>query len=255
MLEPERKGLILRLLSLYTFVNIHEIVDATKTSEATIRRDFAEMERAGLLRRVRGGVEVIRMAIKEPGEELPLDRRVVFNHEKKRKIAKAASSFIKPGETIIIDGGSTTFLMAEFLTLMDITIVTNSFAIIEHLFKHSQCRLILPEGMLDPRTQLILNSVNPDPFANYRASIAFMGVEGISEDFLTNTSPNNIQMERSMIAHASEIIILADDSKFGKIGHLALCPVERATRIITSADASPELVEELRMKGVEVIQV
>jgi DeoR family ulaG and ulaABCDEF operon transcriptional repressor len=84
---------------------------------------------------------------------------------------------------------------------------------------------------------------------------AFMGIEGITETALTNSEPLLIQMERAMIAHARELIILADDTKFGKIGHLILCPIEKATRIITSHQADPSIVEALRKKGIDVIQV
>ena len=58
MLEHERKKTILRLLDLRTFANIHDVVEATGASEATIRRDFGEMEKARLVRRLRGGVEL-----------------------------------------------------------------------------------------------------------------------------------------------------------------------------------------------------
>ncbi|MGA2546337.1 MAG: DeoR/GlpR family DNA-binding transcription regulator [Rectinemataceae bacterium] len=253
MLERERKETILRLLDLRTFANIHDIVESTGASEATVRRDFIEMEKGKLLRRVRGGVELIREA--DERREPSLDRRMSVNLAKKRRIAKQACSYIASGETVIIDGGSTTFQMTEHLSRLPITVVTNSFAIIQHLVRHSNCRVILPEGIIDPNSQLILNNLSPDPFANYHASTAFMGIEGISETELTNTEPLLIQMERSMISHARELVILADETKFGAIGHLVLCPAERATRIVTTKEADPELVSRLRDKGVEIVMV
>jgi DeoR family transcriptional regulator, ulaG and ulaABCDEF operon transcriptional repressor len=255
MLERERKETICRLLDMHTFVNIHDIVEATGASEATIRRDFIEMEKDGILRRVRGGIELLKNRNPAASWEPSLDRRLSVNHEKKRRIASRACSYIGSGDTIIIDGGSTTFHMVEFLSPVTVTVVTNSFPIIEHLIKHSKCGIIMPEGIIDPTSQLILNNLSPDPFANYLASIAFMGIEGIGTEVLTNSNPLHIQMERSMIAHAQELIILADETKFGKIGHLTLCPVEKATRIITTKEANPDLVETLRRKGVEIVQV
>ncbi len=255
MLERERKETILRLLDLHDFSTIHDIVAATGASEATMRRDFIELERQGILRRVRGGIEIVRDHATPSWREQPLDRRLGVNLEKKRRIAREACTLIKSGDTIIIDGGSTTFQMTEHLAGMAITVVTNSFAIIEHLSHHSRCGIIIPEGILDPDSQLILNNLSPDPFANYNASVAFMGIEGITETALTNTEPNLIQMERSMIAHARELVILADETKFGKIGHLTLCPVERATRIVTTMEADPVLIRLLRNKGIEVSQV
>jgi DeoR family ulaG and ulaABCDEF operon transcriptional repressor len=262
MLERERHGTIQRLLDLNSFATIHDIVEATGASEATVRRDFAELERAGVLRRIRGGVELAAAegsaaADSPAGErrEPTLDRRMWQNLEPKRRIARQACSYVKDRDTIFIDGGSTTFQMAEGLSALDATVVTNSFALAGHLLRHSRCGIILPEGFLDTESQLILNNLSADPFANYHAAIAFMGVEGITEAALTNTDPLLIQMERSMIAHARELVILADESKFGRIGRLKLCPAERATRIVTTTEADPTLVAALRERGVEVVLV
>jgi DeoR family transcriptional regulator, ulaG and ulaABCDEF operon transcriptional repressor len=257
MLERERKDTIFRLLDLHGWASIHDLVEACGASEATIRRDFVEMEAEGLIRRVRGGVEKIRESSPAGSAraEQPLDRRVSINREKKRRIARQACSYIKPGDTIIIDGGSTTFHMVEYLSTLSITVVTNSFAIASHLIKYSGCTVILPEGTVHPSSQLILNNLSADPFANYQAAIAFMGIEGITESSLTNSEPLLIQSERAMILHARKLIILADETKFGKAGNLALCPVEKAARIISTKEAEGPVVDELRKKGIELILV
>jgi len=120
---------------------------------------------------------------------------------------------------------------------------------------HSNCTVILPEGTIDPDTQLILNNLTSDPFENYSASVAIMGIEGITESALTNDEKLVIQAERAMITHAREVIVLADDSKFGKIGHLTLCPVEKVSKIITTRDADGDMIRALREKGIEIVQV
>lgn len=258
MLERERKDTILRLLDLHGWASIHDIVDSCGASEATIRRDFIELELEGLLRRVRGGAELARdRSVGAAGQrgEPPLDRRVSVNSEKKRRIARQACSYIKSGDTIIIDGGSTTFHMVEYLSSLSITVVTNSFAIASHLIRYSGCTVILPEGTVNPSSQLILNNLSADPFANYHAATAFMGIEGITEKALTNSEPLLIQSERAMILHAQELVILADETKFGKTGNLALCPVEKATRIISTKEAEGGIVAALRLRGVELVLV
>jgi DeoR family ulaG and ulaABCDEF operon transcriptional repressor len=255
MLEAERKDTIVRLLDMHGYASIHEIVEAVGASEATVRRDFIEMENEDLLRRVRGGVEQTKGHAKSGQQEPSLDRRVSLNSEKKRRIARQACSYVRDGDTIIIDGGSTTFHMVEYLSSMSITVVTNSFAIASHLIKHSGCTVILPEGSVNPNSQLILNTLSADPFANYHAVIAFMGIEGITETSLTNSEPLLIQSERAMILHARDLIILADETKFGKIGNLSLCPVEKASKIITTKDAEGDMTKALRIKGIEIVLV
>lgn len=255
MLEQERKETILRLLDLHTFITIHDVVEATGASEATIRRMFIDMEREGSLRRVRGGVEQVRNREVAPPQEPPLDSRISINKEKKRRIAQKAATLIQDGETIFIDGGSTTYHMVEFISSLFVNVVTNSFAIAEHLVKHSKCKVILPEGTVNHSSLLILNNLSPDPFANYHASRAFMGIGGITDTVLTNSEPLLIQVERAMISHAQELIILADGSKFGKIGSFTLCPVEKVSMIITTPDADPEVTAVLKEKGIQIILV
>lgn len=255
MIEKERHETILRLLDLHTYINIHDVVEATGASEATIRRDFITLEETGSLRRVRGGVERNRLPAERGNSEPPLDRRMSINREKKRRIARAAAALIKPGDTIIIDGGSTTYQIAEYISHLSIRVITNSFAIAEHLVNHSECEVVLPEGTVHQKSKLILNNLTADPFSNYHASIVFMGIRGITDNVLTNDDPLLIQSERAMIGHAEKLIILADESKFGTIAGLTLYPVEKASMIITTAEADPALVARLREKGIDIIQV
>ncbi len=257
MIEQQRKDAILCLLELHRVVSLHDVVEAAGASESTIRRDFIELERENRLVRVRGGVQMVPNApvAANASHETSFDRRATINREKKRRIARKACSLLENGETIFIDGGTTTFQMAEFLSTFSLKIVTNSFTIARYLVKHSKCTVILPEGTIDPDSLLILNNLTPDPFSNYTASKAFMGTEGITESVLTNSETLLIQAERAMINHAQEVIILADDSKFGRIGHLTLCPIEKASKIITTRNANEQLVAKLRDKGIQVIQV
>lgn len=247
----------MRLLSLHGVTSIHDVVEATGASESTIRRDFVELEQESRLVRVRGGVQLAAGAKPAPGDaaQSTFERRSAVNREKKRRIAQKACSLLRDGDTVFIDGGTTTNHMVEFLAAFSLRIVTNSFAIARHLVEYSNCTVILPEGTIDPDNLLILNNLTADPFANYSASMAIMGTEGITETTLTNDEKLLIQAERAMIEHAREVIILADDTKFGKIGHLTLCPVEKASKIITTRDADAHLVGILREKGIDVIQV
>jgi DeoR family ulaG and ulaABCDEF operon transcriptional repressor len=257
MLERQRKETILRLVDLHRFTSVHEVVEATGASESTIRRDFIDLEIEMKLQRVRGGVQRQDDSSSEEtiSNQPSFDLRTTINQEKKRRIAKEAVSLLKDGETIFIDGGSTTFQMVEFLSSFSLTVVTNSFAVANHLIRHTNCTVILPEGIVDPESQLIMSNLTPDPFQNYAAAKAFMGIQGITDTSLTNSAPLIIQAERAMIAHSQELIILADDSKFGHVGSLTLCPVEKASRIITTADANSEITDQLKEKGIQISRV
>ena len=148
MLERQRKETILRLIDLHRFTSVHEVVEATGASESTIRRDFIDLEAEKKLLRVRGGVQ--RHSEFRPDEltsaQPSFDLRTTINQEKKRRIAKEAAALLRDGETIFIDGGTTTFQMVEYLSAFTLTVVTNSFAVANHLIRHTNCTVILPEG-------------------------------------------------------------------------------------------------------------
>lgn len=239
------------------YLHINDIVEATGASEATLRRDFLRMEENNKIRRVRGGIELISNGETPniPTMEPPFLNRMNIKRDQKRKIAKAACGLITEGEVIMIDGGTTPYFMVEFIPQFNFNVVTHSLAVAEYLIKYSNCVVSLPEGSIDPTSMLLLNNLNPDPFINYNAKKVFMGIEGITADRLTNSEPRFIQTKLAMMKHSEELIILADESKIGKVGLLTLCDTKRVSKFITTPQADAKILEELRDKGIEVITV
>ena len=255
MLSAERHELILRLLRRSRFATVSEISRAAHSSAATIRRDLRRLEEAGLLRRIRGGAEMAGGLKVETGEdgELPLEYRKGILIEKKRFIAKAAAALCEDGETIMIDGGSTTFQMVEFLRERELRIITNSFAIAAALVPRSRCTLILSGGVVRMDSQLVLDPFGGDMFVNYSASRLFMGAFGIDETGATNNDSLLITTERAMIQRARELIMLVDSSKFGRRGSLFLCGFNRIGTVITDGGVSQSYREMLASQRVRVI--
>jgi len=257
MLEPERHELILRILLQGRFASVSEIADLVHCSEATVRRDLAKLEAAGKLHRVHGGAELAKTVgdISEPTAQLPFEYRKGILLEKKRLIARKAASLCTDDDTVIIDGGSTTFQMVEFLRETRLKIITNSFAIAEVLLKHSQNTVILNGGIVYPDSQLILDPFQEEGFRNYSATKVFMGVYGIDELGAANTDMLLIKTERAMIERGKELIILADSSKFNRRGNLLLCGFDKISTIITDRGISEQQREMMLAKGVELILV
>ncbi len=263
MIERERHELILRVLRQGRFASVADIAALVRSSEATVRRDFAKLQASGRLRRVRGGAECAepesspREASGLPGfsGQLPFEYRKGILLEKKRLIARKAASLCAAGETIIVDGGSTTFHMAEFLRESRLKIITNSFAMAETLVRHSQNTVILNGGVVYPDSQLILDPFQEEGFRNYYADKVFMGVYGIDERGASNTDMPLIKTERAMIEHGKRLIVLADSSKFGRRGNLMLCGWEKIGTIITDGLISEEQRSMALSRGAELIVV
>jgi DeoR family ulaG and ulaABCDEF operon transcriptional repressor len=226
-LSVERRQRILRILRQSRYAAVADIAAVAGSSEATVRRDLAQMETEGVVRRVRGGAELVEGALsgaaRDGGVELPLEYRKGVRLAAKRKIAEVAAGLCDDGETIIVDGGSTTFQMTDFLAARKLTVITNSFAIAEPLVHRSLCTVILAGGIVNPESQLILDPFGQDMFSNYSASKVFMGVFGLDDTGATNTESLLITTERAMIGRAKELVVVADSSKMGRRGSLFLC--------------------------------
>jgi DeoR family ulaG and ulaABCDEF operon transcriptional repressor len=250
MLSAERHELILRLLRRERFATIADISRAASSSPATIRRDLERLSQEGLVQRVRGGAEIV---TPRDSAEPPLEYRKGVNMERKRVIAKAAAKMCQEGETIMIDGGSTTFPMAEFLRERELKIITNSFAIAAALVPRSRSTVILAGGVVRMDSQLILDPFGEDLFSNYTASRVFMGAFGIDETGATNNDSLLIKTERAMIERARELVVLADSSKFDRRGSLFLCDLEKITVIITDDGISDSHRAMITSRGVRLV--
>ncbi len=252
MKNRERVSLIVRCLKTVSFLSVQDIVEMTDASEATVRRDLAKLEEKCLAVRVRGGIEPAEAA-ESAKSEFPFEYRKSQKIREKSLIAKKAASLCAENETIIIDGGSTTFHMTEYLCNASLQIITNSFPIAETLLHNSSNQIIITGGMIIPESQLVLDPFNNELINSYYASKAFFGIGGIDDSGLTNHEPLLIQSQKIMLKRAKEIIILADSSKFGKRESLLLCGFDQVTKIITDDGIPPEFAEKIRNSGIELL--
>ena len=254
MLAAERRLLVLRLLRQDRFASLAELTRLSGASAATVRRDLARLAAEGLVERVHGGATVAAdPATPGPTPEVPLDERVGIASEKKRRIARRAATMCADGDTIIVDGGSTTLQLVPFLRGLRLRVITNSLAIADELSRGSACTVVLGGGVVRPESRLVLDPFSGDPFANYSASTVFMGVYGIDESGATNTDEQLIRTERAMIGRARRLVVLADSLKFGRRGSLWLCGFDRISAIVTDDDIPDSWRELLAAKGVELV--
>lgn len=257
MLEPERHDLILQLLKHKRFVDVHEICKTTGASVTTIRRDLSKLEEQALVRRVHGGAELAEIAVTDSQSfgEVPFAYRKGYRNKEKTRIAQYAAGLCSKKDTIIIDGGSTTFQMSTFLVDVGCQIITNSFSIAEYLLRNGNNKVIIPGGMVYKNSELILDPFQNNFYSNYVANKTFMGVSGIGPKGLTNSDPQLIQAERKMIECAEEVIILADSSKFDFVGSLYLCDFDDVSLIITDTGLIESQRELVTSREVSIVTV
>ncbi|MCB6183346.1 DeoR/GlpR family DNA-binding transcription regulator [Leeia sp. TBRC 13508] len=254
MLNNKRRKNLLKVLAEKQRATVDQLVKWLNASPATVRRDISWLAERNLLVRTRGGVEFL--APKEAS--IPL-AGATFQHNltqftaEKRAIAQRAASLCQDGECIIINGGTTTYMMGDFLTERHLKILTNSFLMAERLLTNSQNEIIVPGGQIYREQNVILSPFDSDITQHHYASKIFMGACAVSQVGLLESDPLLIQAEKKLLSQADELILLADSSKFSKKAGLILCTLEQLDYVITDDKISDQSVNMLEAAGVKVL--
>jgi len=259
MLEKQRHHLLLELLAEEGFASVPTLASQLKASEATIRRDLTKLSTRNLLQKIRGGAQS-NSPIASSRSRTHLKGSVFLadtetNQDRKQAIAQKAVDLCEEGESIIINGGSSTFMMKHALASRQMNVLTNSFALATELAENSDCQITLPGGELYRKQSIILSSFENDCIPNYHGSKMFMGTPGISEFGLMETDPLLILSERKLLKQADKLIVLADSSKIGKRSSLILCSLEEVDILITDDLISDEHIAMFEKHNVEIILV
>jgi DeoR family ulaG and ulaABCDEF operon transcriptional repressor len=253
MHEIERQRVILSEVSDRPVVTVARLVELTGASEATIRRDISALHVQGRLRRVRGGAEALHppQTVGIAGRPFSVNEGV--NVGRKRAIARAAVDLCEDGESIIINGGTTTFQMVHYLARRRMQILTNSFPIAEHLLRYSKNTITLPGGAIYREQNIVLSPFENDVTRNFYARRMFMGAQGVGSLGVMEGDPLLIQAEQKLINQADELILLVDSSKFARRSSLILCPLERVHMVITDEGIGSRDAKLIEQSGVRLI--
>lgn len=251
MLSAERQREILRLIRERRRATVAELSERFGVSPATVRRDLDVLEGEGVIRRSHGGAVVAERAAPEP----PIIQRMMENEEEKRRIGQAAAKLIQDGETIFLGSGTTTFEVARHLVgKKNLTVITNALNIVNLLAEQPDITVVVTGGLLRHSELSMIGHITEQTLKELRANKVIMGMraisvqEGLTSDYLPET-----MTDRAIIQSASEVILVADHSKFGKVSTVLVAPVTAVHRIVTDSAAPADIVAELRKLGIEVI--
>ncbi len=256
MLREERHLRIRTLLSTLSRVSTERIEQDLQVSRETVRRDILALEDQGVLRRVHGGV-----VTPGPAPEPPLAVRQAVRAKEKRAIARTALQLLKPGQTVFLDAGSTTALLAETLaTLPGLTIITNGLNVALTLAALGDGRpgsdhVILLGGNIDPLVQATFGEITVGDIHRYHADVAMLSPVGISSQHgATSFEHHEAAIARAMVRQAQQLVILADHSKIGQASRVAYARADEIDTLVTNTAASglPELAA-LRAAGCRVM--
>ncbi len=250
-----RQQLAHELLEQRGFVRVRELSARFGVSTVTARNDLQALEERQLAQRVHGGAMPVDRARGERSFEEVASQHAV----EKRAIGQAAAALVSPGESILLDVGTTTAAMASALvarsTLSDVTVITNGLSIALTLeAAHPRLSIVVTGGTLRPKQHSLVDPLAGSMLKGLSVDTVFLGCNGIDLDGgVTNINLPEADIKRAMIAASQRCVVLADSTKFGTRALATVCEIDDVDVVITDGAANPDDVEALRARGVDVI--
>lgn len=244
-----RQAQIVRALRSAETVSVADLSSALGASEVTIRRDLAELEQAGVLRRVRGGAVSAMLR----GEGLPFAMRELERAEAKARIAAAAVARVCDGESVVLDGGTTGSVAARYLAERRLTVVPLALAGLGVLASAPGVSLLLPGGTVRSGESTLVGPMAEQNLAQLRLDTMLLTCCGFDpRRGVTAYDLQDAAVKRAAMGASARTIAMVDSSKFARTAIAVVCPTTAVDMVITDADAPEDVVAALRADGIEV---
>ncbi|MCW6531893.1 DeoR/GlpR family DNA-binding transcription regulator [Sphingomonas sp. MMSM20] len=255
----ERDSLILNLIGKTGFVSFKSLEASIPASPATLRRDLDRLEAKGVIQRVRGGARLVEdEATGERGDVqslagVPFHENIDRNRAQKEAIGRAAATLCKPGESIIIDGGSTTLQMCNHLADLHLQVLTNSLHVVSALLPQPGTRIAVPGGSVFREQNIILGIGGEECMPRVYAPRLFMGAAFVGAQGVMQADVVLAAAERQMIDRAEWVALLVDSSKFAAPSGSVVCGLDELDVVVTDAGISDIHARMIEQAGVELI--
>jgi DeoR family glycerol-3-phosphate regulon repressor len=251
MVAAYRRESILELARQGSPLSVEEIARQFNVSRETVRRDLGRLQSQGLLRRVHGGAIPA-----QTGWEAAFRQRLVDNASAKRRIAALAASLFRQNDTLMIDTGTTTLMLAgELASSAKLSVITNSFAIARQLGTGPTVhRVYVVGGEFRAETEQTLGSACLEQIANYRADHAVLSCGAVGPDgAVMDFDLEDAMVARAMISQAENLTLIVDHAKFARVAMAKVCDLDLIDRLVTDAPPPRHLAEMIAAAGVEVL--
>jgi DeoR family transcriptional regulator, fructose operon transcriptional repressor len=246
----QRRQQLLELINERGFATLAELVSALGVSESTIRRDLEALDQSGLARRTHGGAACSAELRTMPA----LEDRAGSMALEKRAIGRAAAALVADGESVLLDGGTTTLEVARALCGRPLQIVTNSLPIASMVSGHPETDLILVGGYVYPRTGVAMGPMSIAALQSLRVRYVFLGAAGIMSEGIYNSNTILVDTQRQMMSVAQDVVVVADRTKFGKLSLSKLCGLNEIGHLVTDGGLSVDQKTMIRRAGINLIQ-
>jgi DeoR family transcriptional regulator of aga operon len=259
MTQQQRLNQVLELVSERGSVSIADVSDRLGVSTATVRRDLNTLAEQRLLTRTHGGASAL-----GSGYELPLQYKIARQAEAKLAIARTIAAMIAPGESVGLNGGTTTTEVGRMLgrderlrSVADtpgVTIVTNALNIAFELSVREHIKIVVTGGVPRRQSYELVGPMVAASLQDFTLDTAVLGVDGLSAAYgATTLHEGEAEASRAIAAVARRLVVAADSTKLGHSTFARICPLDRVDVLVTDQPVSAELTAEFADAGVELV--
>lgn len=248
-ITEQRQHLVLAELRRDGRVSVKELAKRLAISTETVRRDLRDLEMQGHARRIYGGAVTDR---KESDQ--PFDERVRVSSREKARIAELALSLVEDGMTIFVDTGTTTLALARHLIGRRVRVHTNSIAIAALLASDPQAEVVVLGGTMKPDYKALFGHRTLEGIREHAYDLAIMGIVTVHlQHGFMDLGEQEATLRRAAVEQATRSVILADSSKFGRLGSVRTLTFADVDVLVTNAPLSGDFAQAFRQDHVEVL--
>jgi len=249
MIATQRQQIILDALAKENFLDINEMAKKLRVSDATVRRDFEMIAKLGMATRVRGGIGKV---VTHRSRNSFNERQRILTEEKER-IARAAAALVNDGDTIIMDGGTTTNSMSKFIAHKNIQVITNSITIADHLSDFSNIEVIVTGGYLYRASKVLLGQPAIETLKNYNATKTFVSAAGLTLEGIGHSNSLVVETEKMMIERGKEAVLLIDHTKFDATATVNVCPWSKFKTVVSDKKPPRKFIDFFKKQKINFI--
>lgn len=235
MFAVERRKKILEILNLNGSVLVNDLSRDLKVTVETIRRDLEHLERLEQLTRTHGGA----VLYEENAIDLSLAKRSELNTDGKLAISRKAIKLIKTGDIIFLDSSSTSYYLSKLVKeLKNVTVITNNLQILNELSNCDKIKVISIGGIVNPSNlsfvgEVAVSNIN----STFCANKVFFSSKGIVKDKgILESNDFECQVKKAMIKNSEKKYLIADSSKFNKVGFIKVASFLEIDGFITDKE-------------------
>ena len=244
MALSERQTDLLNILKENKKASVQKLAKTLYVSEATIRRDLAELKSMGLVERSHGGA-----ILPQNTEEISIFFRMEKNADEKQRAATKALNHVPPFKTLFIDSSSTALALAQRLDLAFKTVVTNNLQAALLLAQKPNINLIILGGAVQNNTNCALGSWTVRQLNDFTFDLMIASCAAIADSYTYERSVEQKELKLAALNNCRYKILIVDHTKFEAQTTYKVCRLDEYDLVVT--DKKPEV--DLSSENIKLI--